>query len=119
MSREKTRVVSLRLPASEIEALRERAARVRGTHTALAREMIRAGLATGDGPAVAERLMRLDRKLAAVDQNTQAIFARIEAQAETLAHLAAMLDALIAALSGGDGSADQSSAHEPDGAYAR
>ena len=92
---------------------------MRGTHTALAREMIRAGLAAGDGPALGERLMRFERKLAAVDQNTQAILARSEAQAETLVHLAAILDALIAALSGGDGSADQESAHEPDGTYAR
>ncbi|MEZ5895385.1 MAG: hypothetical protein R3C51_03210 [Parvularculaceae bacterium] len=119
MSREKTSVVSLRLQASEVEALRERAARVRGTHTALARELIRTGLTAGDGPAPAERLMRFERKLAAVDQNTQAILARSEAQAEALAHLAAMLDALIAALSGGDAATDQESAHEPDGAYSR
>lgn len=116
MSGEKSRVVSLRLAASEVEALRERAARMRGTHTGIARELIRAGLAEDDGPATAERLMRIERRLAAVDQTAQAILTRCEAQTETLAHLAALLDALIAALSG-DVAADRDGAHEPQGAF--
>lgn len=119
MSREKTRVVSLRLPVGEIEALRERAARVRGTHTALARELIRAGLAAGDGLALSERLMRLERKTAAVDQNTQAILERADAQGAAISRLAAMIDALIAALSGGENEDDQTSAPETNGIATR
>ncbi len=119
MSREKTRVVSLRLPASEVEALRKHAARLRGTHTALARELIRAGLAAGDGPVLSERLMRLERKLAAVDQNTLAILERMEAQEAAISHLAVMFDALIAALSDGDVEGGREIAPATDGAAAR
>jgi hypothetical protein len=98
----KSRPVSLRLTEREIEALEARAVDVGGTPTGVARQLIRAGLAGGDAAAHGERLMQIERRLAAVDQQCQAILQLVEVEAQGLRRLSAMFDALIATLSGSD-----------------
>ena len=64
---EVARPVSLRLAPRHIEALRARAHTVSGTLTGVARELILTGLAGGDNKALGERLMQIERRLAALE----------------------------------------------------
>lgn len=99
----KTRPISLRLTAPEIETLAARAIELGGTATGVARQLIRAGLAGGDAAAQGARLMQIERRLTAVDQQCQALVRASETDAQALRRLAAMFDALIATLSGTGG----------------
>lgn len=98
----KTRPVSLRLTAPEFETLKARAADVGGTPTGVARQMIRAALASGDAARQGERLMLIERRMVVIEHQNQSIAQTAEAQAETLQRLLKMFNALIAALSSGD-----------------
>ena len=60
-----TRPFTLRLAARDIEQLQARAHVVSGTVTGIARELIVTALAGGDDRAMAERLMQIERRLAA------------------------------------------------------
>jgi hypothetical protein len=64
---EVARPISLRLAPRHIEALRARAHTLSGTLTGVARELILTGLAGGDNKALAERLLQIDRRLAALE----------------------------------------------------
>ncbi len=96
--REKTRPLTIRLPERGIEQLRVRAERVSGAPTAIAREIILAGLVDGDAQGQAKRLMQIERRLAALDQQIQSIDTNIDANKATLERLLAMFTRLISEL---------------------
>ena len=100
---EATRPFTLRLAARDIEQLQARAHVVSGTVTAVARELIVTALAGGDNRAVAERLMQIERRLAALESAAREIAVtavRIEA---AVSELRVKFDALLTALSAGEG----------------
>lgn len=100
MTGDPTRPLSIRLKASELDALKLRARDFAGAPSAVARDLIRAGLAGGDAQTQAARLLMIERRLAAIDQQTQAIRADAERQAAALDRLSSMFEALLAALAG-------------------
>jgi hypothetical protein len=100
---EVARPISLRLAPRHIEALKARAHTVSGTLTGVARELILTGLAGGDNKAVAERLLQTERRLAALEGLARDMN-------ETARHIDAVtgelrnkFDALLNALSSGEG----------------
>lgn len=99
MTRE-TRPLSIRLTVTDIERLGERARRISGTPTGVARELILSGLTDGDPFAQAERLLKIERRLAAIGQDVQALGQSADRQSATLADVEAMFDQLLRALSG-------------------
>lgn len=100
---EKTKPISLRLKQAEIEQLQARAYALSASPTGIARDLIRTGLAGGDNKALAERLMRIERRLAALEQLTVDTLAKAEAAAGATQDLLVMFDALLKALSGENG----------------
>jgi hypothetical protein len=64
---EATLPISLSLARRDIKQLKARAHTVSGTLTGVARHLILTGLAGGDGKAVAERLVHMERRLAALE----------------------------------------------------
>ena len=97
--------ISLRLAPADIERLQARAHVLTGTITGVARELILTGLAGGDNKALADRLMAVERRLAALEGETVNAGRqgdRIEAAARDLR---AKFDALLTALSSNDGEA--------------
>lgn len=97
---EPTQPLSIRLATSDIDHLAERAKRISGTPTGVARELIRAGLTDGDPFTQAERLLKIERRLAAVAQDVQAVLNAATAQAEAATRVETMFDDLLRALSG-------------------
>lgn len=100
-----TQPISLRLARRDIEQLKARAQMVPGTLTGVARELILAGLAGGDKKAVTERLLQIERRLAALEglaREANETARRIEA---ITGELRAKFDALLNALSSGEGAA--------------
>ena len=96
---EKTKPVSLRLTLKEIEQLRARAYELSATVPGVARDLIRAGLAGGNSSALAERLMQVERCLAALEQMTQDTNAKAVTVDAAVHDLLAMFEALLQALS--------------------
>lgn len=97
---ESTQPLSIRLATSDIDHLAERARRISGTPTGVARELIRAGLTDGDPFTQAERLLKIERRLAAVGQDVQAVLNAATAQAEAATRVETMFEDLLRALSG-------------------
>jgi len=100
-----SRPISLRLAPADIERLQARANVLTGTITGVARDLILTGLAGGDNKALADRLMAVERRLAALEGlavNAGRQSDRIEATARDLR---AKFDALLTALSSNDGEA--------------
>jgi DNA-binding ferritin-like protein len=97
---EPTQPLSIRLATTDIDHLAERARRISGTPTGVARELIRAGLTDGDPFTQAERLLKIERRLAAVAQDVQAVLNAATAQAEAATRVETMFDDLLRALSG-------------------
>jgi len=97
---EPTQPLSIRLATSDIDHLAERARRISGTPTGVARELIRSGLTDGDPFTQAERLLKIERKLAAISQDLQSVARSSSTGSASLARLESMFDALLAALSG-------------------
>jgi len=95
-----TRPVSLRLTKGEIEQLYARAHALSATFSGVARDLIRTGLASGDNKAMADRLMRIERRLVALEQQGQETTARVESIDQAARDLLAMFEALLKALSG-------------------
>ncbi|MEE9381187.1 MAG: hypothetical protein V3V03_07265, partial [Hyphomonadaceae bacterium] len=95
-----TRPLSIRLALQDIEHLTERAKRISGTPTGVARELIRSGLTDGDPFTQAERLLKIERKLAALGQDVRTVVTTSSQQSETLADMESMFDQLLRALSG-------------------
>jgi hypothetical protein len=75
---DKTKPVSIRLARSEINQLQARAYTLSASVTGVARELIRTGLAGGDNKALADRLMLIERRLAALEQQSQETHTRIQ-----------------------------------------
>ena len=100
-TREPTRPFSLRLMPRDIEQLQARAFGVSGTATGIARHLIVTGLAGGDGLAVAQRLMEIERRLVGLEAAMREIGATAERMEATVAELRVKFDALLNALSSG------------------
>ena len=97
---ESTRPLSIRLSESDIGKLTERARRISGTPTGVARELIRSGLSDGDPFAQAERLLMIERRLAAIAQDVQLALGQTSRSADAVAELTAHFEDLLLALSG-------------------
>ncbi len=95
-----TRPLSIRLAAQDIEHLAERAKRISGTPTGVARELIRSGLTDGDPFTQATRLLKIERKLAALGQDIQAVTTSSSKNTGSLGRVESMFDQLLLALSG-------------------
>jgi len=100
---EVARPISLRLAPRHIEALRARAHTVSGTLTGVARELILTGLAGGDNRALAERLMQIERRLAALEGVARDVSETARHIDSGTGELRAKFDALLNALSSGEG----------------
>jgi predicted nucleic acid-binding Zn-ribbon protein len=96
----KTRPISVRLAASEIEQIRARAHRLSANITGVARDLIRTGLAGGDNKALADRLMRIERRIVALEQQGQETHVRVQSVDKSARDLLAMFEALLKALTG-------------------
>ncbi|WP_316213946.1 hypothetical protein [Bradyrhizobium sp. SZCCHNR2032] len=96
----KTRPISIRLAASEIEQIRARAHRLSANITGVARDLIRTGLAGGDNKALADRLMRIERRIAALEQQSQQTYVQTQSTDKAARDLLAMFEALLKALTG-------------------
>jgi hypothetical protein len=88
------------LTKGEIEQLYTRAHTLSATVSGVARDLIRTGLAGGDNRALADRLMRIERRLVALEQQGQETNARLESIDKAARDLLAMFEALLKALSG-------------------
>ncbi|MBX9845657.1 MAG: hypothetical protein K2Z80_28015 [Xanthobacteraceae bacterium] len=98
---EATRPFTLRLAARDIEQLQARAHIVSGTVTAVARELIVTALAGGDSRTMAERLMQIERRLAAIEGSAREIAVTAERTEAVVAELCVKFDALLTALCAG------------------
>jgi hypothetical protein len=97
---DRTKPVSIRLTGTEIEQLRARAYAVSGTMTGMARDLIRCGLAGGDNKSLADRLMLIERRIVALEQQGRDTNARTQSIDRAAHDLLAMFDALLKALTG-------------------
>ena len=100
MVADKTKPVSIRLAATEIERLQARAYAVSGTVTGMARDLIRCGLAGGDNKSLADRLMMIERRIVALEQQGRDTNAQTQSIERAARDLLAMFDALLKALTG-------------------
>jgi hypothetical protein len=96
----KTKPVSIRLARSEIDLLQARAYTLSASVTGVARELIRTGLAGGDNKALADRLMLIERRIVALEQQGHETHARVESIDRAARDLLAMFEALLKALTG-------------------
>lgn len=101
---EPTRPVSVRLATREVERLQARAHIVSGSLAGVARELILSGLTGGDGKALADRMMQIERRFAALEGVARDIAAQSEHIAVTTNDLRTKFDALLSALSSTEGS---------------
>jgi hypothetical protein len=106
----KTRPLTIRLPARAVERLHEYANIVKGRPTAIARELILAGLINGHPREKAERMLTIERRLAAIGHDIQAVCRKTEEQSASVERLLAMFEALLQVLTGEH--AEDNSHHE-------
>ena len=97
---DKTRPISIRLAKGEIDQLQARAYSLSGNVTGVARDLIRTGLAGGDNKALADRLMLIERRIVALEQQGQETHALIQSIDQAARDLLAMFEALLKALTG-------------------
>jgi hypothetical protein len=97
---EVTKPISIRLKSAEIKQLQARAFELSATATGVARELIRTGLAGGDNKALADRLMRIERRVAALEQLAQDTNTTAQTTDQAARDLLAMFEALLKALTG-------------------
>ena len=95
-----TKPVSIRLARSEINELQARAYTLSASVTGVARDLIRTGLAGGDNKALADRLLLIERRLVAIEQQCQETHSRIQSIDQAARDLLAMFEALLKALTG-------------------
>jgi alpha-D-ribose 1-methylphosphonate 5-triphosphate synthase subunit PhnG len=96
----KTRPISIRLARSEIEQIHARAHKLSANISGIARDLILTGLAGGDNKALADRLMRIERRIVALEQQGQETHARVQSVDKAAGNLLAMFEALLKALTG-------------------
>ena len=99
---EATRPFTLRLAPRDIEQLQARAHIVSGTVTAVARELIVTALSGADNRALAERLMQIERRLAALEGTAREIAVGADRIEAAVTELRVKFDALLTALSAGE-----------------
>lgn len=97
-----TRPLSLRLSSHAIEQLKARAYIVSGTPSGIARDLILTGLAGGDNKQLADRLMVIERQLAALQRSQSASEATIDTTSDAIGNLVSMFEALLTALTEGE-----------------
>ena len=97
---DKTKPISIRLAKGEIDQLQARAYSLSGNVTGIARDLIRTGLAGGDNKALADRLMLIERRIIALEQQGQETHALIQSIDWAARDLLAMFEALLKALTG-------------------
>src|SRR5664279_3441156 len=97
---DKTKPISIRLAKGEIDQLQARAYSLSGNVTGIARDLIRTGLAGGDNKALADRLMLIERRIVALEQQSQETHAQIQSIDQAARDLLAMFEALLKALTG-------------------
>jgi hypothetical protein len=97
---DKTKPVCIRLTVAEIDQLRARAYGLSATVTGVARDLIRAGLAGGDNKALADRLMLIERRLVALEQQGREAQVKTQAIDQATCDLLSMFDSLLKALTG-------------------
>ena len=102
---EATRPVSVRLAMREVERLQSRAHVVSGTVAGIARDLIVTGLAGGDNKALADRLLLIERRLVALESLARSAAERSERIEALARELCTKFDALLNALTSGDGAA--------------
>ncbi len=102
---EATRPVSVRLAAREVERLQARAHVVSGTVAGIARELIVTGLAGGDNKALADRLLLIERRLVVLEGLAREAGERAERTEALARELRTKFDALLNALTSGEGAA--------------
>lgn len=95
-----TRPISIRLPEADHVRLAEHATRLSGTPSALARELIRSGLAGNDPGALAERLLKIERRIAAISQDVAVVIQSTDRQLQSVGHIETMFHQLLWALAG-------------------
>jgi hypothetical protein len=95
---DKTKPVSIRLAKSEIDELQARAYTLSASITGVARELIRTGLAGGDNKALADRLMLIERRIVALEQQGRETHARVQSIDQAARDLLTMFEALLKAL---------------------
>jgi hypothetical protein len=100
-----SRPVSLRLAVADIERLQARAHTMSASITGVARDLILTGLAGGDNKSQADRLMAIERRLAALEGLAGTVLAQSERIETTTRDLRTKFDALLTALTSGDGGA--------------
>ena len=100
MVADRTKPVSIRLTATEIEPLQARACAVSGTVTGMARDLTRCRLAGGDNKSLADRLMMIERRIVAMEQQGRDTNARTQSIDRAARDLLAMFDTLLKALTG-------------------
>jgi hypothetical protein len=83
-----------------MEQLQARAYALSARPTGVARDLIRTGLASGDNKALADRLMLIERRIVALEQQARDIRAEAQSIEQTTRDLLAMFDALLKALTG-------------------
>jgi hypothetical protein len=97
---DKTKPISIRLARSEINQLQARAYTLSASFTGVARDLIRTGLAGGDNKALADRLLLIERRIVALEQQGQETHARVQSIDRAARDLLAMFEALLKALTG-------------------
>ena len=97
---DKTKPISIRLAGSEINQLQARAYALSASVSGVARDLIRTGLADGDNKALADRLMLIERRIVALEQQGQETHALIQSIDQAARDLLAMFEALLKALTG-------------------
>jgi hypothetical protein len=97
---DKTKPVSIRLTPREFEQLQARAYSLSASITGIARDLIRTGLAGGDNKALADRLMLIERRIVALEQQVRETCAKAHSIDQAARDLLAMFDALLKALTG-------------------
>ena len=97
---DKTKPVSIRLAPAKIEQLQARAYTLSASATGIARDLIRTGLAGGDNKALADRLMLIERRIVALEQQGRETHAKAQSIDQAARDLLAMFDALLKALTG-------------------
>lgn len=95
---DRSKPVSIRLAPAEIEQLQARAYTLSASVTGIARDLIRTGLAGGDNKALADRLMLIERRIVALEQQGREIHAKAQSIDQAARDLLAMFDALLKAL---------------------
>ena len=96
-----TKPLSIRLNTEDIDQLRDRAKRITGTPTGVARELILSGLSDGDPFEQASRLLKIERRLAVISQDLAATRQTALAQQHSSDRIETMFEELLRALSGG------------------